>query len=225
MVRHQPDLLHLFPVLKKLPPADLSRLQNGSQVLDLPAGQMLMQQNRQCQHVPLVLSGRLRVYKLAQNGREMTLYRTGPGETCLASVACRISGDDFPALAEVETNARLFMIPVVLYEQLLAHREFWKDFLILSMYERLTETLSVLEAVAFERTDRRLVGWLLAKASTGKTVIRTTHENIAVELGTAREVVSRLLGDMRQKGLIDMRRGQITIIEPDRLAELLDDQE
>ena len=225
MVKPQLDLVHLFPVLKKLPPSELSQLLSGSQLLDLPAGQMLMQQNRQCQHVPLVLSGRLRVFKLAPNGREMTLFRTGPGETCLASVACRISGDDFPALAQVETDAKLFMIPVVLYEQLLAHREYWKDFLILTLYERLSETLAVLEAVAFERTDRRLVGWLLAKVKSGKNTIRTTHETIAVELGTAREVVSRLLGDMRLKGLIDMSRGQITIIKPDQLARLLEESD
>lgn len=223
MVKTKLDLVHLFPVLKKLPPSELSQLLSGSQLLDLPAGQMLMQQNRQCQHVPLVLSGRLRVFKLAPNGREMTLYRTGPGETCLASVACRISGDDFPALAQVETDTKLFMIPIVLYDQLLAHREYWKDYLILTLYERLSETLAVLEAVAFERTDRRLVGWLLAKAKSGKNTIRTTHETVAVELGTAREVVSRLLGDMRQKGLIDMSRGQITIIKPDQLARLLDE--
>jgi len=171
--------------------------------------------------VPLVLSGQLRVFKLAPNGREMTLFRTGPGETCLVSVACQISGDDFPALAQVETVARLFMIPIVLYEQLLAHKEFWKDFLILTLYRRLSETLSVLEAVAFERTDRRLVTWLLAKTGGGKGQIRTTHETISVELGTAREVVTRLLGDMRQKGLITLGRGRIIILKPDLLAELL----
>lgn len=221
MVRLQNDLLQLFPVLKQLQPSELHALVTGGQMLDLPAGQMLMQQNMQCQHVPLVISGQLRVFKLAPNGREMTLFRTGPGETCLVSVACRISGDDFPALAQVETATRLFMIPIAVYEQLLAHKEFWKDFLILTLYRRLSETLAVLEAVAFERTDRRLVAWLLTNSSHGKGHIHTTHETVAVELGTAREVVSRLLGDMKQKGLITMSRGRISILKPDQLAELL----
>lgn len=225
MVKHQNDLLHLFPVLKNLKPAELDALLSIGQPLDLPAGQMLMQQNTQCQHVPLVLSGQLRVFKLAPNGREMTLFRTGPGETCLVSVACRISGDDFPALAQVETDTKLFMIPVKLYEQLLSHQEFWKDFLILTLYRRLSETLSVLEAVAFERTDRRLVNWLLTKSESSKGSIKTTHETIAVELGTAREVVSRLLGDMRQKGLISMSRGRISILKPQQLSQLVEGQD
>jgi len=223
MVKHQNDLLHLFPVLKQLNPVELQTLMSGGQMLDLPAGQMLMQQNTQCQHVPLVISGQLRVFKLAPNGREMTLFRTGPGETCLVSVACRIGGEDFPALAQVETDTRLFMIPVVIYEQLLAHKEFWKDFLIMTLYQRLSETLFILEAVAFERTDRRLVSWLLAKTAGGKGQIKTTHETVAVELGTAREVVSRLLGDMRQKGMISMTRGKINVLKPELLVTLLEE--
>lgn len=223
MFKYQNDLLQLFPVLNQLPPSELQALLSGGQMVDLPAGQMLMQQNTQCQHVPLVISGQLRIFKLAPNGREMTLYRTGPGETCLASVACRISGEDFPALAQVETAARLFMIPIVVYDLLLAHKEFWKDFLILTLYRRLTETMIVLEAVAFERTDRRLVAWLLTNSDHGKRHIRTTHETVAVELGTAREVVSRLLGDIRQKGLITMSRGSIIITKPVQLSEMLTD--
>ena len=211
-----------FPVLKQLNPADRQAIFNSGQVIDLPAGQMLMQQNQQCQFLPLVLSGMLRVFKLSPGGREMTLYRTGPGDTCLLSIACQIKGEDFPALAQVEMRAKLFMLPMKVYHEVLDANLIWKDFLILTIYRHLTETMETLEAVAFNRTDRRLAAWLLANLSGGSPVVHCTHEAIAIELGTAREVISRLLGELKNQGAVSLGRGKIEITDPARLRRLLD---
>src|SRR5690554_5547116 len=104
-----------FPIITRLNQDQRKLLYMQGQMVDLPASQMLMQQNQQCQFIPLVLSGVLRVYKLSANGREMTLFRTGAGETCLVSIACQLRKEEFPALAQVEEDARIFMLPMYLY--------------------------------------------------------------------------------------------------------------
>jgi CRP/FNR family transcriptional regulator len=98
----------IFPVLNQLPEVDRHKIYSAVQVVNLPDEQMLMQQNQQCQFIPLVMSGHLRIFKLSHSGREMTLYRIGPGETCMISIACQLSGDEFPALAQGEGKTHLF---------------------------------------------------------------------------------------------------------------------
>jgi CRP/FNR family transcriptional regulator len=180
----------LFPVLAHMPEQERRQLFSAGQVVILPKDQMLMQQNQQCLFIPFVMSGILRIYKLSLNGREMTLYRTGPGETCLVSIACQLKGEDFPALAQVEEKVQLFMLPTGVYHAVLDHNVVWKDFLITSIYEHLTEVMQTLEAVAFDRMDYRLINWLLEKTNGKPGTIRYTHEAIAIELGTAREALA-----------------------------------
>ncbi|MEA4888069.1 MAG: Crp/Fnr family transcriptional regulator [Clostridiaceae bacterium] len=213
----------LFPVLTGLEPKVRQVLFAAGQIVDLPVGQMLMQQNQQCRFIPLVLTGQLRIFKLSPGGREMTLYRTGPGDTCLLSIACQLKDNDFPALAQVEEAARLFMLPAAVYHDVLDILPAWKDFLILTLYRHLTESMETLESIAFSRTDHRLAAWLLARRSEGSPVIRCTHEAIAIELGTAREVISRLLGELKNQGIVSLGRGKIEIIRPVDLEALSQD--
>jgi CRP/FNR family transcriptional regulator len=212
----------LFPVLKALPEKERHQIFALGQMVILPKEQMLMQQNQQCQFIPFVMSGILRIYKLSPNGREMTLYRIGPGETCLVSIACQIKGEDFPALAQVEEKAQLFMLPVGIYHEVLDHFLEWKDYLITSIYGHLTEIMQTLEAVAFDRTDFRLIHWLLQKSNENAGTIHCTHEAIAVELGSVREVISRLLGELKNKGAVTLGRGKIEILKPTLLKQMLD---
>lgn len=211
----------LFPVLNQLSEEKRHILFEYGQVIELPVGQMLMQQNQQCQFIPLVLSGRLRVFTLSDTGREMTLFRTNPGETCLLSVACQIRNQDFPALAQVEKKAKLFMIPISVYLAVLENHPAWKDFMILTLYDHLVSIIQTLEAVAFNRTDRRLAEWLLEHYEKEGQTIFYTHESIAVELGTAREVVSRLLGELKNSGVVALARGRIDILRPDQLRLII----
>lgn len=215
-------LEQLFPVLDRLPASVRQALYDSGQIIELPPSQMLMQQNQQCQFIPLVMKGTLRVYKLSPNGREMTLYRVGAGDTCLVSIACHLRGEDFPALAQVEERTTLFMVPTALYNDVLDRQPVWKDFLIMTMYDHLVETMETLEAVTFDRTDHRLALWLLTRTEHGPGLIHTTHEAIAVELGTVREVVSRLLGELKSQGAVDLSRGKIKIIKPGILEEMLE---
>lgn len=212
---------HLFPVLKSLAEKERLRIFSLGQMIVLPKEQMLMQQNEQCQFIPLIISGILRIFKLSSNGREMTLYRIGAGETCLVSIACQIKGDEFPALAQVEEKAQIFMLPTGIYHEILDCSLAWKDFLITSIYDHLTETMQTLEAVAFDRTDFRLIQWLLIQSGLKPGPIRTTHEAIAIELGSVREVISRLLGELKNKGAVTLGREKIEVINPSLLKQLL----
>ncbi len=212
----------LFPVMKGLTEKARLEIFGLGQLVVLPKDQMLMQQNQQCQYIPFVISGLLRVYKLSPNGREMTLYRLGPGDTCLLSIACQIKGEDFPALAQIEEKAQLFMLPVSVYHEVLDRFLPWKDYVASLLYEHLLEVMQTLEAVAFDRTDFRLMQWLLKKSQEQTGAIHYTHEAIAIELGTAREVISRLLGELKNKGLVRLGRGKIELIDPVRLEQLLD---
>jgi len=210
----------LFPVLKQLPEEARQIIFSSGHIAVLPNEQMLMKQNQECQFIPMVLSGQLRIYKLSPNGREMTLYRIGPGETCLISIACQIKGEDFPAMAQVEGKTQLFMLPSFICHDVLSSNLAWKDFIITSIYAHLTDVMETLEAVAFDRTDHRLVLWLLEKTDETNSAILCTHEEIAVELGTAREVVSRLLGELKNKGIVTLSRGKIRIKDPEQLRLL-----
>ena len=210
----------LFPVLKQMPDTTRQIIFSSGHIVVLPNEQMLMKQNQECQFIPMVMSGKLRIFKLSPNGREMTLYRIGPGETCLISIACQIKGEDFPAMAQVEGKTQLFMLPSFVCHEVLSNNLAWKDFIITSIYEHLTDVMETLEAVAFDRTDHRLILWLLEKTNDKNTAILCTHEEIAVELGTAREVVSRLLGELKNKGLVTLGRGKIKVIDPAQLKLL-----
>ena len=210
----------LFPVFLQMTEASRRIIFSEGHVAALQNEQMLMKQNQECQFIPMVMTGKLRIFKLSPNGREMTLYRIGPGETCLISIACQIKGEDFPAMAQVEGKTQLFMLPSFVCHNVLGSNLAWKDFIISSIYSHLTEVMETLEAVAFDRTDHRLVLWLLEKTKEKNAAILCTHEEIAVELGTAREVVSRLLGDLKNKGILTLGRGKIKVTDPEQLKIL-----
>ena len=215
------EVLRLFPVLSKLPVSTREIIFSQGRVVERPAGDMLMKQNNQCMFMPLVLSGSLRVYKVSASGREISLYRTGPGETCLISVACHLRGENFPVNVEVEEDVRMFQIPTGVYQSVLEEHPAWKDFIIETLYSRLLESLEVIEEVAFSRVDHRLAQWLLDQSRGHVSSVYATHEGIATELGSAREVISRILGQFRDAGAVHLSRGRIRVENPDFLKSMV----
>jgi CRP/FNR family transcriptional regulator len=155
------------------------------------------------------------------NRREISLYRTGPGETCLISVACHLRGEIFPVNVEVEEDVRMFQIPTAVYQSLMADLPEWKDFIINTLYDRLLESLQVIEEVAFSRVDHRLAQWLLEQSRGKVSSVYATHEGIATELGSAREVISRILGQFRDAGAVHLARGRIRVEKPDYLRAMI----
>jgi CRP/FNR family transcriptional regulator, anaerobic regulatory protein len=177
-------------------------------------GSPICDQGMQCQHLALITSGVARVYKLGENGREITLYRIGPGESCILTASCIVSGSPFPAFALCEEKIDALVINATTVRQWTDEHPVWRNYLFSLISDRLGDVISVIEEIAFRRVDRRLADYLLLRGDGDKlSHIKITHQAIASDLGTSREVVSRILKDFEHQGLISVSRGQLQITD------------
>lgn len=184
----------------------------------LPAGQFICMEGNQCAHLPLVLSGTARVYKIAESGREITLYRIEPGESCILTASCLLSQRDFPAFAVAETDVEAIAVPPHVLTGWLHQHAAWRTYLFDLLSRRLSTTIELVEEVAFRHMDARLAAYLVNASSPGP--VERTHEVVAADLGTSREVVSRLLKDFEQQGFVALSRGVIEVRAPEKLSRL-----
>ena len=185
----------------------------------LTAGHFICMEGNQCAHLPLVLSGTARVYKIAESGREITLYRIEPGESCILTASCILSSRDFPAFAIAETDVEAVVIPARDLPSWFNRHEAWRAYLFDLLTRRLASVIDLVEAVAFRHMDTRLADYLIKTTSSTET-LEKTHEAVAADLGTSREVVSRLLKDFEQDGLVALSRGVIRVRDKDGLARI-----
>ncbi|NLX63397.1 MAG: Crp/Fnr family transcriptional regulator [Clostridiaceae bacterium] len=184
----------------------------------LEPGMVLMDESRRCSGVILVLSGTIRVYKLSSDGKEITLYRIGRGETCVLTVACMLGTGDmpFPVSASAEQVSDVVSIPFEIFKKYFYEIPSIQKFFFSSMSAKFYSLLGLLENVTFKRTSDRLQDFLITKTAGGTYPLYATHETIALELGTAREVISRLLKEMEAKGQVTLSRGKI-ILHQDKI--------
>ncbi|MGQ9660538.1 MAG: Crp/Fnr family transcriptional regulator [Thermochromatium sp.] len=180
----------------------------------LPAGQAVCQAGAQCAHLPLVLNGMARVYQLGENGREITLYRVHSGESCVLTASCLLSARPFPAFAVCETEVEAVVVQPASVRRWLGNCEPWREYLFGLIAGRLVEVFGVLDAVLFQRLDQRLIDYLLRQAEgMDSSEIQTTHQILAAELGSSREVISRVLKGLEEQGLLRARRGWIELLD------------
>lgn len=196
-----PDLLTLYPALAALP-EKVSRLTP----LTVPAGTRLFRENDPCQGFPLVLSGEVRVSRAAANGRELELYRVTPGEMCLVSSAGLFAHQPLTARGIATSETTLCLLPPADFEAALADPDF-RRFVLGLFAARMADLTGLIEAIAFQRLDSRLAAALLGHGQT----LRTTHQALADELGTVREIVTRLLHRFERDGLVELSRESIAI--------------
>jgi len=184
-------------------------------------GTVLYEEGFPCPLVPLILSGTVRVYKMGETGREITLYRVSPGEMCILSSTCALTGQDarLPAVAVAETEVDLLAVPSHIFRRLLRERPELQGILNRVLTERLAEMMMVVDEVAFGRVDLRLAELLVRSAKEG--AINATHAQIAMELGSAREVVSRLLKELERRGLVRLGRARIDVLDAAGLRRLI----
>ncbi|RTL30556.1 MAG: Crp/Fnr family transcriptional regulator [Rhodocyclaceae bacterium] len=199
----------LYPVLTALPAAASLRLQQHAQVVSVPAGAVVFDELQACQGFPFVLSGSLRVVKAAPNGRELPLYRVTPGETCIISSACLLGHAPYNARGIAETETRLLLLPNADFQALLGEAAF-RDFIFQLFSERIADLMQLIEEVAFRKLDQRLAALLLGKGQR----LHVTHQQLADELGSVREIVSRLLKGFAEQGLVALSREQVDILNP-----------
>ncbi len=188
----------------------------------LPAGAPICELGQACDHLALVLDGRARVYELAESGREITLYRVEAGECCILTASCIMSGERFPAFARCERDLRVILVPAAEVDGFMQRFPAWRRFIWKLMASRLSGVLALLEEVTFRRLDQRLLDYLLRRhRESGDTTLNLTHQTIADDLGTSREVVSRILKDLEHRGALQLARGQVHLHDPGRLEQLL----
>lgn len=170
-----------------------------------------------CAHLPLILAGNARVYKLSDEGRPITLYRIPPGESCILTASCILSDRAFPAFAEAETDVEALVIPSALFREWFGQFDAWRTYVLDLLSRRLATMIELVEEVAFHRVDERLAAYLL---DAGAPEIVRTHEQIAADLGTSREVVSRILKDFEHHGWVALARGMIHLHDAAALAHM-----
>lgn len=208
-------LLALYPILARLPAGARTRLEAHARPLRMPAGRMVFDEHQACQGFPFVMEGSIRVVKAAPNGRELPLYRVTPGETCIISSACLLGHTPYNARGMTETDTTLLVVPNDDFQALLGERAF-RDFIFQLFSERIADLMQLIEEVAFRKLDQRLAALLLGKGRR----IHTTHQQLADELGSVREIVSRLLKGLAEQGLVALSREQVEIVDPAGLRRL-----
>lgn len=212
------ELAQLFPALTQLPATLAAEVERQALPMHAPAGAVLFDTGVACQALPLVLSGGIRVSKRAENGREIRLYGVNPGELCIVTVSCLLGANAYPATGIAESAVSALALPRALFMRLMAEHPPFRDAVFALFADRLTGLMALVEEVAFRKLDQRLATWLVARGP----VILASHQVIAQELGSVREIVSRLLKQFEDQNFVRLGRERIEVLDPLGLRKLAD---
>ena len=206
------------PELADADEAVLDRLLDNAQIVKLDHDRFVFHAGDLCQAFLILLDGEVRVQLTSESGREVTLYRIGPGGSCILTTSCLLSNEHYPAEAIAESDIEALAIPVSSFQSALEGSQWFRRFVFDGFSTRLTSVIQKIEQIAFTAIDVRLAGVLLELDRKG--VEKITHQDIAVELGTAREVVSRHLKRFESEGWVRLGRGQVSLVDRPRIEAL-----
>ena len=209
-------LLALYPVLAALTQEEIAALCKPEVTAVIAEGTELFAERHACRGFPLLIEGSIKVVKNTPAGREMLLYRVEPGGSCVITSSCLLGHTHYTARGIAETPLRLLMLPTALFEKLISGNAAFRDFVFHLLAERIAELMLLVEEVAFHRLDQRLAKLLLGKSEP----IHATHQTLADELGSVREIVSRLLKGFAAQGLVTLGRERIELVDRDGLRQL-----
>jgi len=203
------ELTALFPFLRNNP--DLAgELLARSLPQSYPEGTNLYWEGDSCAQIVFLLAGEIRVFKAHPGGREITLYEIAPGETCILNASCILARTGYPANARSTSPVTALLLPAAAFTDLMESCQELRAFVFNLLGQRLTAVMTLLEEVVFNRMDERLSDYLIEKSA--DNLLTTTHQAIANDLGTSREVVSRLLKDMERSGKVAISRNAIRLL-------------
>ncbi|HET9653041.1 MAG TPA: Crp/Fnr family transcriptional regulator [Usitatibacter sp.] len=203
------SLAERYPALASMPAELREELERSLRWATVPAGTVLFEDRRTCEGFPMVLAGVVRVTKAASNGRELALYRVSPGDSCVISTGCLLGRAPYSARGVAETDVTLALLPAAMFDRLVERHEPFRRYVFSLFSERLAGLMQLVEEVAFRKLDARLAALLLSRPSP----IRTTHQALADELGSVREIVSRLLRGFEEEGLVRLSREQVEVLD------------
>ncbi len=208
-----------FEGLSALEPADQQRLTDNSSIMSVPKNTVIFGPGKTPNNLLLLLEGTVRVQQLSEKGREIVLYRVRAGQSCVLTTACLLAVEDYSAEGYAETDVQAVGIPLKIFDELVGRSSHFRQFVFSAYASRITELFQIIEDVAFQRVDIRLAEKLLELAQ-GCVDIPTTHKQLAVELGTAREVVSRQLAEFQRREWVGLSRGKVRLLDATALENL-----
>lgn len=212
-------------LLGRLPDDVRHRVENEATRIALPAGTVMFRPGDNCGTYLLLLDGTVRVELITPGGHQLLLYRVEPGQSCVLTTSCLLAHEAYAAEGVAETEIVGLGLSPALFERLLAESAEFRTLVFTDFGHRLADLMSLLNEVAFRRIDARLADWLIQRLDRQGPKIRQTHQEIATELGTAREVISRQLKEFERHGYLALARSQIDVLDATplrRLAALAD---
>jgi CRP/FNR family transcriptional regulator len=206
-----------FPLNSYLSAGDREIVRNNLRISDVKAGTVLFD-STSCKGVLVVIRGIVRVYIMSEEGREITLYRLFENDVCTLSISCLMGTMPMQAMIKTDTDCRIAALSNDVFAEIHQKNPKIQQLMLVTMSSRLNDVMWVVEQVAFRGMDRRIGEYLLNRPS---FVIYATHEEISAELGTAREVVSRMLKYFERNGYIELSRGKLKVTDPDGLRQCI----
>jgi CRP/FNR family transcriptional regulator len=210
------QLLNAYPVLGKLDPELLRKVERSVKYLQVPAGHRLFDEGSPCTLYPLLIDGRIKAGKSSPDGHEILLYRLHPGESCVITAVALLGESPYPAIGSAETDLTLYGLPRDVFLELVLKSPEFRVFVFDFLSQRMAHLMALIDDVAFRRVDQRLASHLLKS----EEPIAATHQMLADELGTTREVVSRTLESFQESGILKLGRKRIEILNRDALARV-----
>ena len=192
--------------------------QEGVQTITVPTDTMVCQSDDVCESLVIVLDGQVKVFRPAACGRSLTLYYVNAHESCILTASCILNQTPFPAFAVTTTEVKALAIPPEKVLDWLEHEPMWQKYIFGLLSRRMINLIELVDSIAFETLEVRLAKWLLSYAD--QQSIQTTHQEIAEDLASSREVISRLLKKFEHNGLIELGRGTIQIANGGALEKL-----
>ena len=215
------DFAECFPIWEKLTTQQQEKLLEVSHPLDVKAGTVLHNGQMDCLGLLLIRSGQLRVYTLSEEGREVTLYRLFEMDICLFSASCVMPSVQFDVVIEAEKDTRLWVIPSCLFKNLMDESAVTANYANQLISSRFSEVMWLMEQIMWKSFDKRLAAFLLEESRLENSlVLKITHEKIANHMGTAREVVTRMLRYFHGEGLVKLTRGTVELVDIKGLENL-----
>ena len=210
-----------FPGLSRLEPTTKKLLLQRSTIVTMPEKAIIFGPGKSPENMLFLLNGTVRVQQVSETGHEIVLYRINAGESCVLTTACLLAYDDYSAEGLAESEVRAAAVPRQVFDNLVAQSPSFRNFVFAAFSKRITDLFLVIDEVAFQRMDVRLAHKLI-KLSKGSDQISTTHQKLSVELGTAREVISRQLQEFQRRGWVAQSRGTVRILNRAKLESLAD---
>lgn len=199
-----------FPFYAAMSETEKALLRDKAMPREISKGQIMMGDNNRCTGIPMVISGKLRLFRTSEKGRELTLYRIGEGEVCILAAVCALGDTKYDFAMEAEKDSELATLPPDVFKELLYRCDPFRIFVFNELAFRLILSIDTIEMLIFMSIEERLVEYLQRSANAAGEV-KATHEQLAVELGTSREVVTRQLQKMAEKGILTLKRGKIIL--------------